>query len=264
VTTSAIVLLMAVGLTSLLTGQNLGRVLRPVQQVVQVVAYALVFAFAWVARLVIEPLLALLRRLEVGKALQEAFEQFEFPEPFAGETAQPAPALTPEQQAALRVAVAVIGVSALLLIVAVSLYRMRSRSSHLSKEKRESVWEGVHLRSGLDELLKQGRRRLGGLTHALIRSRIGDVFAALTIRRIYAHTASLAEERGYPRAIAETPYDYLPALLRAFPNSPDEVTEITESYVAVHYGELPEQRARLTAVRSAWERIRRAVSEADS
>ena len=264
VATSAIVLLLAVGLTSLLTGENLGRVLRPVLQVVQVVAYALVFAFAWIARLVIEPLLALLRRLEVGKALQEAFEQLEFPEPMAGEAPQPEPVLTPEQQAALRVAVAVIGLSALLLIVAVSLYRLRLKSSDLSREKRESVWEGVHLRGGLDDLLKQGQRRLGGLTDALMRSRLGDVFTALTIRRIYAHTASLAETRGYPRAIAETPYDYLPALLRAFPNSPDEVTEITECYVAVHYGELPEQRERLAAVRSAWERIRRGVSDADS
>ncbi|MGD2143937.1 MAG: DUF4129 domain-containing protein, partial [Anaerolineae bacterium] len=77
----------------------------------------------------------------------------------------------------------------------------------------------------------------------------------LTIRRIYAHMAQLAARRGYPRAIDETPYDYLPTLREAFPENQDEVEQITESYVAVHYGELPERREDLYAVRSAWRQI---------
>lgn len=58
------------------------------------------------------------------------------------------------------------------------------------------------------------------------------------------------------RAVDETPYDYLPMLEKAFPQCQKEVAPITESYVAVHYGELPEQAQHLAAVRSAWERIR--------
>jgi hypothetical protein len=72
--------------------------------------------------------------------------------------------------------------------------------------------------------------------------------------------ASLAAERGYPRAIDQTPYDYLPTLHRAFPESPKEVKEITESYVSVHYGELPEREEELDAVRAAWQRIQQEAS----
>ncbi|MGD2164895.1 MAG: hypothetical protein PVH50_05130, partial [Anaerolineae bacterium] len=47
-----------------------------------------------------------------------------------------------------------------------------------------------------------------------------------------------------------------PTLRQAFPRSEDEVTRITESYVAVHYGELPERQEDLATVRSAWTTIR--------
>jgi hypothetical protein len=260
VTASSIVLLMAVGLTSLLTGETLGRILMPILRVLQVLAFAVFLVLAWAARLVIEPLLALLQRLEIGQALQDILDQMDLPQPLEGEGQTGDPVLTPEQLAMLRLGIAIIGALLLLLIVAISLYRLRAKSSGLSNEKRESVWDGIHLRTNLDELLKRGRRRLGGLTEALMHSRLGHLFAALTIRRIYAHMASLAAERGYPRAIDETPYDYLPTLCRAFPESPSEVTRITESYVAVHYGELPERDEEVVEVRSAWQRIQQKVS----
>jgi hypothetical protein len=77
----------------------------------------------------------------------------------------------------------------------------------------------------------------------------------MTIRRIYAHLGTLAAERGYPRAPYETPYEYLPTLEQAFPDGHEEVGHITGAYVAVHYGEVPEQPEELAAVRAAWERI---------
>jgi hypothetical protein len=109
-------------------------------------------------------------------------------------------------------------------------------------------------------LLKRGQRRLSGLADALTHSYLGQVFAALTIRRIYAHLANLAAKEGYPRAQDETPYDYLPTLKTAFPESRREVTQITESYVAVHYGELPERQEDLSTVRSAWQEIQKKAS----
>jgi hypothetical protein len=260
VTTSAIVLLMAAGLTSLLAGDTLVRILNPILRALQVLAFVALIALAWAAQFLVEPLLALLQRYEVGQALQEAFEQIEFFGPLDDESQRVEPVFAPEQLAVLRVTVAVVGASLLLLIVAISLYRLRVRSVGMSSEKRESVWDGVHLRSNLDELFKRGRRRLGGVTDALIHSRLGQILTVLTIRRIYAHMAALAAERGYPRAINETPYNYLPALHKAFPASPQEVTQITESYVDAHYGELPEREEELSAVRSAWHRIQRGVS----
>jgi hypothetical protein len=251
---------MAIGLTSLLAGENLGRILAPILRVLQVVVFVVVLALAWVAQLVVAPLMALLQRYEIGQALQEVFDRMALHRPFDGENQPGEAVFTPEQLATSRAAVAIVGASLLLLIVAISLYRLRARSGGLSDERRESVWDGVHLRSSIAELLKRGRQRLGGVTEALMHSRLGQVFAALTIRRIYAHMASLAAKQGYPRAINETPYDYLPTLCRAFPENPQEVTQITESYVAVHYGELPEREEELSEIRTAWQRIQRGVS----
>jgi hypothetical protein len=85
---------------------------------------------------------------------------------------------------------------------------------------------------------------------------LGRFFAARTIRRIYAHLSALAAEQGYPRAAYETPYEYLPTLKQAFPENGEDVMCITEAYVAVHYGEVPERLEELVAVQHAWERIR--------
>jgi hypothetical protein len=260
VTGSAVVLLMAAGVTSLLTGETIGRVLRPVLQVLQLLLFVVIYVLAWAAQLLIEPLLTILRRYKIGQAFDDVIGQLKFPGPPNGETQVTESVFTQEQLATMRVAAALVGAAIALLIVAISLYRLRARSAEPSDEKRESVWEGVHLRDGLGELLRHGRGRLNSVAEALAHSSLGQVFAALTIRRIYAHMASLAAKRGYPRAIDETPYDYLPTLKTAFPESQLEVTQITESYVTVHYGELPERKEDLSEVRSAWQQIQRKAS----
>ena len=66
--------------------------------------------------------------------------------------------------------------------------------------------------------------------------------------------------RGFGLAIgessAQTPYEYLPALGRAFPDCRTEAAAITEAYVKVHYGEAPESLKDLQAIRECWQRIR--------
>ncbi len=259
---SATVLALAAGLTSLLTGKTLGRILAPLLRALQVIVFILIFALAWAAQFVLDPLLTLLQRYEVGRNLAEVFDRMTLPR-YSGEDGRPTrPAFTPEQLGIIRVAVAVLGAAIVLLLVAISLYRLRAKSSGPMDERRESVWEGVHLQRGLKRLFEDGRQRLTDVVDALGHSRVGHLFAALTIRRIYAHTAALAAGQGYPRAIDETPYDYLPTLKEAFPESREDVTQITESYVAVHYGELPERQNDLALVRSAWERVQRRASGA--
>lgn len=255
VAATTVVLLLAAGATSLLTGETIGRVLMPVLRILQVLLFIVIFALAWLAQLVIEPLLAILQRYEIGRALDEIIGDLQMPSPPIGETQGAEPVFTPDQLATMRLVVALVGAVGVLLLVAVTLYRLRARSAEPSHEKRESVWEGVQLRDGLGKLLRRGQQRLSAVADTLTHSYLGRVFAALTIRRIYAHMASLAEKRGYPRARDETPYDYVPTLHRAFPESEAEVTRITESYVAVHYGELPEREDDLSAVRSAWDHI---------
>ena len=81
--------------------------------------------------------------------------------------------------------------------------------------------------------------------------------AANSIRRIYAQMVASATRRGYPRADSDTPYEYLPALNESWPGKSAHIRTITEAYVRVHYGELPESSEELDAIRSAWEEIQR-------
>jgi len=257
---SAVVLALAAGLTSLLTGKTLGRVLSPVLGVLQLLVFVLVYALAWVAQLILDPLLMLFQRYDIGRALADILDHVTLPEYPGGEERPGGPALEPEQLATIRVLVAILGAAVVLLLIAFSLYRLRGRSTGLRDEERESVWESPGLQPGLENLLERGRRGLRAAGKALVDSRISHLFAALTIRRTYALMAHLAATRGYPRPVDATPYDYVPALRKAFPDSVEEIRQITDAYVRVHYGEFPEEEDDLAKVRSAWKQIRQRAS----
>ena len=64
---------------------------------------------------------------------------------------------------------------------------------------------------------------------------------------------------GYPRLGIETPYEYLPTLFKVWPEHAAESRLITEAFVRVRYGELPETAEELELLRSAWLRIESAV-----
>jgi hypothetical protein len=51
-----------------------------------------------------------------------------------------------------------------------------------------------------------------------------------------------ADANGYPRLEAETPYEFLKTLTKAWPNNHQEAWLITTAYVKVRYGELPKRR----------------------
>lgn len=252
---SVVVLLLAAGLASVLNGETIGRVFKPIWSVLSVVLFILLFVVAWLAQFLINPLLALFEQYELGRALDEALGDLVPPGAFEPSAHPREPFFTPEQLTVVRTAGVIGGALLIIVLIALTLRRLRAGSHGQFGEERESVWREVDLRRGLDGILRRGRQRLRGATEALRRSQLGQLFAAMTIRRIYAHLGALAEERGYPRALDETPYDYLPTLEKAFPECQEDLARITEAYVAVHYGELPERPEELEAVREAWERL---------
>ena len=83
-------------------------------------------------------------------------------------------------------------------------------------------------------------------------------YAALSVRHIYANVQRLAAERGHPRQKAQTPNDYLPELLLAFPTAEEALRLITDAYNAFEYGQVPVDEAELAQLRAAWETVRRA------
>jgi len=250
---SVLVLLLAAGVAALMTGENVSRFVGPVWAGLRLVLLGVVY----LAGLVVEVLVTVLRFL-VGEINLERFRRDlsqllpsePLPQP------EPSARFTAEQLAFTRAVGTIAGVLFLVLVVALSLRRLRARAERRRDEERESVWEGTHLRLGLRDLLGHGRRRLDEAAAALGRSRLGRFFAALTIRRIYAHVNALAAERGYPRVAYQTPYEYLPTLERAFPDNREDVVRITEAYVAVHYGEVPERPEDVATIAAAWESIR--------
>ena len=255
VVASLVVLLLAGGVAALMTGDNLSLVIKPALEVLRLLLIAVVFVFGWIAQLVVVPLLELFQRKRLGRPLQELLRRLAPSErPEMDVPPQGAP-FTPEQLALIKTVGIVLGVLFLLLMVALSLRRLRLRAGLRRNEERESVWQGANLRQGLGDLLRRGRDRVDEAAAALGQSALGRFFAALTIRRIYAHMGALAEERGYPRCSYETPYEYLPTLEQAFPGEIEGVACITEAYVAVHYGDLPERPEHLAKVRAAWTAI---------
>lgn len=80
---------------------------------------------------------------------------------------------------------------------------------------------------------------------------------AASIRRLYRQMVRAATANGFPRDHTETPYEYLTTLNQAWPEGQDEVQLITHAFVRVRYGEVPETRAELEAIRTAWHTLER-------
>jgi ABC-type multidrug transport system fused ATPase/permease subunit len=254
VAASVLVLLLAAGVAALLTGENVSRFIRPLLEVLRLLFLGLAFVLGFVVQFLVVALRFLFGEIsleDLRRGLSQLLESETTVQP-EGRLAL----LSPDQLALVRTVGIVAGVLLLVAVVALSLRRLRVRAGREQDEQRESVWEGAHLRRGLRDLLRRGRRRLDQATDALSHSFVGRLFAALTIRRIYAHMGALAAGRGYPRPSYQTPYEYLPALEEAFPDRREEVDCITEAYVAVHYGEVPERPENLARVQAAWEAIR--------
>lgn len=109
-------------------------------------------------------------------------------------------------------------------------------------------------RSGLnddDEEQEDGRGR--GLLERL--GLLRSWRAALSIRRIYQQMCRAAEGAGYPRPEFQTPYEYLPALAEVWPENTADSRLITNAFVKVRYGEVPESREELDAIRAAWRQL---------
>ena len=79
--------------------------------------------------------------------------------------------------------------------------------------------------------------------------------AAASIRRVYRLMCRAAAAAGYPRLEAETPYEYLPTLAQVWPENAAEARLITDAFIRVRYGELPETAEELEAIRAAWRRL---------
>ncbi len=134
------------------------------------------------------------------------------------------------------------------LVILILMLMRRSERRALIANRQAADDEGALARAG--DALGGRATRTSGL--AALRRWL----ATLTIRRLYARATHEAGRRGFRRAAAQTPYDFLPVLQRAFPAAESEARVITDAYVAAHYGEVPDTQEALEALKAAWERMR--------
>ncbi|MCA9952962.1 MAG: DUF4129 domain-containing protein [Anaerolineales bacterium] len=81
--------------------------------------------------------------------------------------------------------------------------------------------------------------------------------AAGTIRRIYQDMCQAATGAGFPRGASETPYEYLKTLTEVWPENTSDSQLITQAYVKIRYGELPETEEEFNRIKEAWQRLER-------
>lgn len=86
--------------------------------------------------------------------------------------------------------------------------------------------------------------------------------AAASIRHIYQQMLATAADIGYPRGESETPFEFLPTLAEIWPENTVDSQIITQAFVKIRYGELPETDEELAAIEAAWKRLRDAVPAA--
>lgn len=119
-------------------------------------------------------------------------------------------------------------------------------------EDGESISERENIGTSLLGNFRKLFSRLGNLPQGLG----GNLFGVLTIRWAYARMERMGRKRGFPRPKAQTPYEYRTALKSAFPGGENYISTITNAYVAIRYGELPENERELEAVRKALDALK--------
>jgi hypothetical protein len=75
------------------------------------------------------------------------------------------------------------------------------------------------------------------------------------IRRIYAQLMELCDELNQPRLPQQTPLEFLPEMGELFSNQLDDLRKITQAYIRIRYGELPEINEELDALEKSWQNV---------
>ena len=113
------------------------------------------------------------------------------------------------------------------------------------------------LEQELELFTRIAQRNTDPLLGIRVGARLSKLFAAATIRLIYARLTAEAAQRGERRAPAQTPLEFLPGLGRAFPGADEDARRVTDAYINAHYGEVPDTLDKLRAIQAAWARMRR-------
>jgi len=130
-----------------------------------------------------------------------------------------------------RVLAMILVVAGLVLLMLRTWRRLVQESREEEDEKRESVFSW-------SELAGSARRwwRARGKAHPVSDPLAGDPTSGAALRRLYRWALRQAAQRGHPRRPAETPWEFLPDLTKAFEAQKDAAQALTDYYVRLRYG----------------------------
>lgn len=157
------------------------------------------------------------------------------------------------------IGLACLGVLIFVILFWIFLFLIQDDNNFLQRNKNndEGTREGANkLRPALHQLAKSADSL--GLT-----DRFGFIrrwFGELTIRWLYSRMENLATKRGVPRNASQTPHEYRLQLAQAFPDGASHIQIITNAYVAIRYGEIPEDAQSLNQVREAFEHLKEIIT----
>ncbi len=144
----------------------------------------------------------------------------------------------------------------ILVLILLKTRRMLSREITIDEEEIETLLNDDDLFSLLRSLLKRGWDRFADGAGNVLRLRHASrLFSAARIRRIYANLMRLCTKLGYARPVSVTPIEFLPRLQELFPENVHDLQVITDAYLVVRYGELPESLDQVENVLEAWKNI---------
>jgi hypothetical protein len=245
-------------LASLLVSPQMMRALidrvRPLARMIQLAVWYLLAAILYLAWPLIELVMAWIAKMQ---AEGTTFDMSPLQSPLINplEMMQ-----EPEATRALpwcKTIVVVVAIVGALFVVTSAIRRFVERQAEGREVERESMWSSQELAQDLRNSLLDGLERLRALVSPSGRRKRRS---AASIRKIYASMVDLATEVGYPRRPAETPYEYRRTLYRAFSGGQSAVDIITEAYVQVHYGSVPDSRAEMERIVDCWQQVQTFVS----
>lgn len=148
----------------------------------------------------------------------------------------------------------------IILFVVLLLFTIRR---HYWKEQEDNDEEYLTLLDQEDmlDLLRSAFRRgldriADGLGQIAQLRNARRMLGAARIRRIYAHLMDLCIKLDQPRPPSITPLEFMPTLENIFPSLSEDLSTITEAYLRVRYGELPESKQEVEIIEEAWKHVR--------
>jgi hypothetical protein len=147
-------------------------------------------------------------------------------------------------------------VFAVLAAILFSISRWLFQERMSAQDERESIIENVDMIGMLRRAIRKRMDEFGQSLRSRTNLRAGQRWlAAAKIRRIYSHLMELSTRLGETRPPAYTPIEFLPTLEGLLPEGADEMGVITDAYLRIRYGELPETNQEISLVEEAWERV---------